>query len=51
MICFFRKLLVFITSTPVGSAINARFRSLEKVDTNIKWLNNKQNQIITAFGE
>lgn len=37
--------------TPTGASVNARFKALEKVSTNIEWLESKQDEIVDAFGQ
>ncbi|CAF0970213.1 unnamed protein product [Brachionus calyciflorus] len=44
------ELLEFIVSLENGASINARYRALEKVSTNLDWLNKRSKEIIEAFG-
>ncbi|RMZ99456.1 glutamyl aminopeptidase, partial [Brachionus plicatilis] len=44
------ELLNFITSTPNGASLNARYRALEKVSINLLWLRKKSQEIMEAFG-
>ena len=37
--------------TPSGAGVNARFKALEKVSTNLVWLENKQDEVVDAFGK
>lgn len=46
----FNELLKFIVYTPAGAELDARFKALEIVSTNIVWLLDKEDEIIQAFG-
>ena len=39
-----------MSTTETGAAANARFNALELASTNVQWLNDKEDDIIKAFG-
>ena len=47
----FYELLEFVFTTPTGASGNARFKALEIVSVNTKWLEDKEEEIVSAFGD
>ena len=47
----FYQLLEFIVSTPTGASANARFKALEIVSITNIWLEDKEEEIVQAFGD
>lgn len=46
----FIQLIEFEDGTTTGAAKNARLKALEKVKTNVLWIQSEENEIIDAFG-
>lgn len=45
-----KQLNEFIATTSSGAAVNARKKAVERVTTNLFWMDLKENEISSAFG-